>query len=165
MCQTVLMSIRCAVNRARTIIAANFRCLAVVAVAAKLLVPVGYMPAAFADGGPIMLCGPGLLAASVSSHEPGPAPHEQAGSTHSHHAAATGEAAPGQSEPEQPVSGHHEWERCSLGGLASLAAMAAEWHLDLISVEQENLAIDDVGARPAATLLAFRSRAPPVALS
>lgn len=146
------------------------RAFAVLAVGAKLLVPVGYMPASLADGGPLMLCGSGLPAALLATHEHAAAGHDHSESGHAHaasmddHALSGAESAvPGPGE--QPAAGHHEWERCSLGGLASLAAIAAEWRLEIPAVAPERAAAPAHVLATRAGWLAFRSRAPPVALS
>jgi hypothetical protein len=131
------------------------------AVAAKLLVPVGYMPAALADGGPFMLCGSEFSAATApaSQSEHGSHGHESRGpESHVHGTAA-------HDHGEEPAAGHHEWERCSLGGLASLAALSVEWHFGIESRPPEGVAVPEVSFFSAGAPVAFRSRAPPVAVS
>lgn len=126
------------------------RAFAALAVATKLLVPVGFMPAAVADGSPIRLCDGGR-AAVMHTQMAMPAPDAMAGSAHDH---------------GKEGAGHHEWERCSLGGLASMAAVAFEI----------SFAVAESGAdhepRPAAMdrrsierPRRFLARAPPVELT
>jgi hypothetical protein len=136
----------------------------VLAVGAKLLVPVGYMPASLADGGPFMLCGSGLPASLRSGHE-----HAATMDDHAMSGAASEATGSVQGhEPtqgEQPSSERHEWERCSLGGLASLAAFTAEWRFELPAVAPERVASYEHAVTMRAGWLAFRSRAPPITLS
>jgi hypothetical protein len=141
------------------------RVLAVFAVTAKLLVPVGYMPAAFADGGPIMLCGSGLPAGFVTQHAQVEAGHDHAEPAHIHDAAvhetATHET-PNAATDESPASDHPEWERCSLGGLAGLAAITYEWDFDLLAGAYRSISQPKTLSVTSGSVLGFRSRAPPV---
>jgi hypothetical protein len=165
------MSKRRLITRVRRFAAVLCRGFVVLAVGAKLLVPVGYMPASLADGGPLMLCGSGLPASLLSSHEHDASGHDAASahghpaSMHDHAGPAAEGAALGSRTGDEPASGHHEWERCSLGGLASLAAIAAEWRFEIPAVAPERAAAPARILPTRARWLAFRSRAPPVALS
>jgi hypothetical protein len=144
---------------------------AFLALAAKLLVPVGYMPASLAEGG-LRLCDSDLAAAfaapprAAAEHAGSPAGHGHHGgadeNAHRHaHEAAAGQTQPHQHDDEQ--DSHHDWERCSLGGLASLAAVPAECRIALPAAAPERVAAAEtiVVGRPAA--IGFRSRAPPIA--
>jgi hypothetical protein len=172
-------------TKARRFAAALCRGFAVLAVGAKLLVPVGYMSASLADGGPIMLCGSGLPASLLLAHghaAPGDADtqsghassafgHVHAASQHDHALSGAETAAPGSelgyesTQDDQPSSEQHQWERCSLGGLASLAAFTAEWRFELPAVAPERVASYEHAVTMRAGWLAFRSRAPPITLS
>jgi hypothetical protein len=125
------------------------RAFAVVAIAAKLVVPVGYMPASLADGGPIMLCGSGLP--------------DGFGAHDGHDATMHGAPVPGTAD--EPASDHPEWERCSLGGLAGLAALGSEWRIDFLAGAPERAEPLDSLFLPRSEIVAFRPRAPPIALT
>lgn len=142
-----------------------WRSIVFAAVVAKLLVPVGYMPAALAEGGPIKLC---------DSYLPTPfpaMPAVDANAADSNHAAHP--SAPGDSDMEHAghagggEHGHkHSWERCSLGGLASLAVLApSDWQLALLAVEADRVQEAATDAPVARIVVAFRSRGPPLAHS
>ena len=172
------MSRRRILNKVRCTARACWRGLILLAVGAKLLIPIGYMPAALADGGPVALCGSGLPAALAMQHDhAGNLSHDAAGHgqmpSGPHVAMPSGDhatsgheyAESGAAQGEAPTAEHHEWERCSLGGLASLAAIASEWTLDLPARASQR-AIAPGPERPIQTTRpAFRSRAPPIAIS
>ena len=86
------------------------RSFAALAVATKLLVPIGFMPAALADGSPFRLCDGGRDAV-IPMQMAMPMLETMAGGVHDH---------------GKQGARHHEWERCSLGGLASMAAVAVD---------------------------------------
>ena len=126
------------------------RGVAYVALVAKLLVPVGYMPGPLAAGLPVQLCDAGF--APVVVHQ-----HEHAGhSGHSQHA-----------------SGHHDhdqaselhWKYCPSGALAGAGAIPVEYRLDLPHAEHERLALRDATGVTRTPFIAFRSRAPPLDLA
>ena len=126
------------------------RGVAYVALVAKLLVPVGYMPGPLAAGLPVQLCDAGF--APVVVHQ-----HEHAGhSGHSQHA-----------------SGHHDhdqaselhWKYCPSGALAGAGAIPVEYRVDLLHVESERLALRDATGVTRTPFIAFRSRAPPLDLA
>jgi hypothetical protein len=96
---------------------------AVLSLVAKLLIPIGYMPGALADGGPIVLCGagmPGGLMAAIGSGADHASLHEHVDALH-HVDSHAGHGSPGEHDPE---SDHGPWERCVLGALAFLAPLA-----------------------------------------
>lgn len=104
---------------------------AVLSLAAKLLIPIGYMPGALADGGPIVLCGagmPGGIMAALGSGADHARSHEHVDA--SHHAdlhaghGSPAEHDPGHDSEHGPGSDHGPWERCVLGALAFLAPLA-----------------------------------------
>jgi len=148
------------------------------ALTAKFLVPVGYMPSALADGGPITLCNalPGIAAAEsphadpvTQAHVPEAAPpahaHSSSDGEHGAHAAVDtpGAGSAGGHDHDSPSASHHDWERCSLGGLASLAAMAGDWHFALPHPGAERIIVEHGATIGRETRVAFRSRAPPPA--
>ena len=100
---------------------------------ARALVPVGYMPAPFSEGG-IVLChdasAPTLsllgIAAGGAAHGHAPDGQEPAGhADHAgHHATPqTPEPGPGPDAGDSPV-GHDTWERCALGISGAAYALA-----------------------------------------
>ncbi|MBN1240324.1 MAG: hypothetical protein JXB36_17605, partial [Gammaproteobacteria bacterium] len=110
--------------------------------------------------GPIRLCdaGPGAMAA----HRPAdPSPHGLQG--HDGHEPTSVSLPDGAHDHDDPSANHHGWERCSLGGLASLAAIAGDWHFALPHVRPAHVAPSDGAAADRRTVFAFRSRAPPLA--
>ncbi len=119
---------------------------AYVAVAAKLLVPVGYMPGPFAAGLPVQLCDAGFAPVAVHPHE------HAAHSGHAHHG--------GQHEHEQASELH--WKYCPSGALAGAGAIPVEYRIDLPHVESERLALRDASGVTRTPFIAFRSRAPPL---
>ena len=165
-------------NRARKNLRRMLRGSLALALAAKFLVPVGYMPSAFADGGPITLCNalPGIATAESPHADPvtqadaadaAPSAHAHPSSDgeHAAHAAAdpSDAAAAGGHDHDSPSASHHDWERCSLGGLASLAAMAGDWHFALPHPGAERIIVEHGATIGRETRVAFRSRAPPPA--
>jgi hypothetical protein len=154
-------------------------------VAIKLLVPVGYMPAAIADGGPIRLCDSGPAGAIASARGAGnnmPA-HQTGDHAHGHahghadghghdqgHALADGadQAEKSDRAPErihdhdQPGASHHDWERCYLGGLSSLAAVSTDWHFFVPTLRPAAIATVDREFVVRLAVIAFRPRGPPI---
>ncbi len=134
----------------------------------KLLVPVGFMPAPLASGSLLMLCDgfqpvphtmPAAQPASATTGEH--AAHPDAGTMHHgmHGAAADASESP---EPDPADGAHDEWKRCSLGGLASLAALTHDYDFQLAAGHHAPAAILAIDGTSRNVLLAFRSRAPPL---
>lgn len=105
------------------------------AVACRLLVPLGYMPAALGQGSPIRLCWSGLPAGLL-----------------------THEAAHGGHHGEQ----HDEaWDRCPLGVLAGHAAPPASFALPIDRLAERHARLWSVDGSAATTVPTIRSRGPP----
>lgn len=119
------------------------RVTAAVAVVAKLLVPVGYMPGPLAGGLPVQLCDAGFA----------PVVHQHG------HAAHGGRAQHEHAQHDQASELH--WKYCPSGALAAAGAIPVEYRLDLLSVEHERLSLLDAGSVTRTPFIAFRSRAPP----
>jgi hypothetical protein len=152
-------------KKARSTLRKTLRGVAFVALAAKFLVPVGYMPASLADGGPIRLCESGPVLGTPSAASSPHASHAQ--HTHSSsHAGDSGSlndpAAAGEHDHDDSSAGHHDWERCSLGGLA---AIAGEWQIAVATLPPARIAVAASTSFSRQTVVPFRSRAPPLALS
>jgi hypothetical protein len=110
----------------------------------NFVVPVGYMPAAFADGGPFRLCPSGWPAGVMPGHD------------------AHGDMA-GHADGGEHAGGDHDaWEHCAYGAASSSPALVGADHtLGLARVS--DVPIDRPGSVQirGRTLPAFRSRAPP----
>ncbi len=105
------------------------RACAYVAVVAKLLVPVGYMPGPLAAGLPIQLCDAGF--ALVAVHE------------HAAHADHAGHAQHGGAQHEHDKAAELQWKYCPSGALASAGAIPVEYRIHLPPVKSERLALRD----------------------
>jgi hypothetical protein len=126
------------------------RACAYVAVVAKLLVPVGYMPGPLAAGLPVQLCDAGFAPVVVHPHE------HAAHSGHAHHGG-------GQHEHDQASELH--WKYCPSGALAGAGAIPVEYRIDLPHAEHERLVLRDASGVTRTPFIAFRSRAPPLDLA
>ena len=126
------------------------RACAYVAVVAKLLVPVGYMPGPLAAGLPVQLCDAGF--APVVQH-----PHE--------HAAHSGHAHHGGAQHEHDQASELHWKYCPSGALAAAGAIPVEYRIDLLHAGHERPLLLDAGRVTRAPFIAFRSRAPPLNLA
>jgi hypothetical protein len=124
------------------------RACAYAAVAAKLLVPVGYMPGPLAAGLPVQLCDAGF--APVVAHE---------------HAAHGGHAHHGGGQHEHDKASELHWKYCPSGALAGAGAIPVEYRIDLPHAEHERLALRDASGVTRTPFIAFRSRAPPLDLA
>lgn len=143
------------------ILRSTLRGTAALALAAKFVVPVGFMPAAVADGGPFRLCDAGWSAPAEERSHDAQQLHEASADPHGHetrHGHEQGNAEHGHDDP----SASHTWERCALGGLASLAAIAGDWHFALPQAGPAPVAAADSAAVYRRAIIAFRSRAPPL---
>ena len=105
-----------------------------VAFATKSLIPLGYMPGAFADGGPVQLCPVGLPQGLL----PGHAAHHGHGGEDKRH-----------------------WEHCPFGGLSAAYAIPGHYHLELPFEQHDAIQVASVETVVTAPILGFRSRAPP----
>ena len=137
------------------------------AVLAKLLVPVGYMPAALADGG-FRLCdgylsridmpmGAALGGSSaVHGHS---TQHAMTGSGTSADALTAGTDS---RAPHEGHGKHDHWDHCPLGALATLAAIVpAAWVAPLYAAPDDPVRETDREIFVPRTVVPFQSRAPP----
>lgn len=121
---------------------------AYVAVVAKLLVPLGYMPGPLAAGLPVRLCEAGFAPVVAREHERSSMP-----SAHAHHGGAP-------HEHDQASELH--WKHCPSGALAAAGAIPVEHRLDLVPAVPERFAPRDAAGAIRTAFIAFRSRAPPL---
>jgi hypothetical protein len=117
------------------------RGIAYAAVAAKFLIPVGYMPGPLAAGSPIQLCDAGF---HVAVHAGRHAQHEH----HGHH--------------DHGKTEELQWKHCPSGALAAAGAIPVEYRLDLPSGEAAPLPPRAAATVTKPRFTAFRSRAPPL---
>jgi len=129
------------------------RGVAYVAVAAKLLVPVGYMPGSFAAGLPIQLCDAGFAPIVVRQHE------------HAAHSGHAGHAHDGAAQHEHDQASELHWKYCPSGALAGSGAIPVEYRIDLVHAESERIALRDATGVTRTPFIVFRSRAPPFDLA
>lgn len=104
----------------------------------KALVPVGYMPAALADGSPIRLCD-AVYGDLVYDHA---SPHD-----HDH---------------DQGEDPGEQWEHCPLGALTGAAGLLSEHIFQLLWSQHERYPAPVSRQRVTLLALGFRSRAPPL---
>jgi len=119
------------------------------AVAAKLVVPLGYMPGALADGGPFVLCPAGLppefrvaLADAADAD------------VHASHAELD-------TRPAHDHADGAPWERCTLGGLAGLVPLAFTPFLVDAAPGPDGVPVFVAAAPGERTAAIVRSRGPP----
>jgi len=130
---------------------------------ARALVPVGYMPAARADGGPFTLChgtsAPTLALIAQAGEARQPA-HQHDSMAHAGMPVA--DVAPGTDFPSR----HYDlWDRCPLGTGASDAPLAPAFELVIAEHESfpEFLFVEVF--LPVLVAPSYRARAPPVLIS
>jgi hypothetical protein len=176
------------VKRLERLLNVGARVLGCAAVLVKLLIPVGYMPAALASGAPIRLCDgyvpvplqamahPGAAVPTAGQARAGQATagHATAGHAMAGHAmadmphsiAAGGTPAAGAGAPsDDDLGGHHEhqhgWEHCSLGALAASAAIASDWPLVFSLPPAADIEAAEESIPASLTVAQARARGPP----
>lgn len=127
------------------------RVVAYVAVVAKLLVPVGYMPGPLSAGLPVQVCDAGFAPIVV---------HERVA-----HAGHGGHAHHGGTAHDHDKTSELHWKYCPSGALAGAGAIPVEYRIDLPHAEHERLALRDASGVTRTPFIAFRSRAPPLDLA
>jgi hypothetical protein len=126
---------------------------AYLALACRLVIPAGFMPAPLADGGPLQLChgGPAgaLFAALAATAAPSDSQHEH----HHHDRDDDGGATPTE---------HDAWQYCPVGAVFAFAALVGEPSVDVLGL------VHAFAAQPTRILVsssrtgAYRARAPPL---
>ena len=128
----------------------------------RALVPVGFMPAPLADGGPIRLChggAAGALVAALLEQGAAPAAAEQEALPHSHHSHAGDHLAQHDGQEQNAV--HEGWERCPVGAAFALAVLASDVALPLLPLEHVLAASDSKSSVPRPLAAPYQARAPP----
>jgi len=113
--------------------------LTLVAVICNFVIPIGYMPASLADGGPAQLCPSGWPSGGMPGH----------GGHHGHD---------GHNEHS---SGDEVWEHCAYGAASSSPALVADHEISIARFSDVPDGYFEPRQIVRRELLAFRSRAPP----
>ncbi len=103
-----------------------------------MLIPAGYMPTAWGEGGPITLCPMGATSSLLSQH-----------SDHDHH------------DSEDSPSHDLLWENCPLGALADTATFIPSINFFIPQLHFTSKTPVIHASSSASFLLGFKSRAPP----
>lgn len=132
----------------------------------RALVPIGYMPATLADGGPFVMCHGGPVGAIFRELQAfgGAAGGHETPVEHAHgHTHGDPETAPVGHEESSgaPASEHKAWEHCPVGA-ASLPLATAGFELQALALEHALNRSEAVALVRAAALRAYESRAPPL---
>jgi hypothetical protein len=128
---------------------------------ARAVVPVGYMPAALSEGGPIALCH-GVGAATIELIESLDAGHPK-----SHAETAHGNAVRHMGhtpdEPGPPPSGHHDrWEHCPLGAGSTDLPVAPAVEFAVAPIAAAPARETGMASLPTRHVSRYFARAPPV---
>lgn len=110
-----------------------------VAVVCKFVIPIGYMPAAFADGGPLQLCPSGWPSGAMPGSD-------------GHH---------GHDSHDGHSTGDEAWEHCAYGAAASSPALVSDLEMSIARFSDAPVGYLEPGRLVQRDVLAFRSRAPP----
>jgi hypothetical protein len=127
----------------------------------RALIPVGFMPAPFGEGGPVVLCHGGLAGAFFRGLA-------EARSTNAHSHMADHSAGMASEHPhadEEADATHDAWEHCPIGAAFSAAAAPQEFALALPETEQDFGQTAPVANIRTTVTSPYRARAPPAAFS
>jgi hypothetical protein len=127
--------------------------LALLGFACRAFVPVGYMPAAITDGGPIVLCHGGPVGAWLAD-----AGSRNGHGGHGHHPGDHDHDGHGLGSPQK---GFDAWEHCPLGATAAAAPFAPSFDLPLLSLTFASPQPASHAMRAAEPIRHYQSRAPP----
>jgi hypothetical protein len=116
------------------------------ALACRLVIPAGYMPAPLGQGGPIMLCPGGFFGAAPSVRDDLHAGHH--GDHHAH-----GE--------EQSGSEHAGWEHCPVGSIFAAAALTSSVDLPVLALRHVLQPLEPARAIASIATQPYQARAPP----
>jgi hypothetical protein len=128
----------------------------------RALIPVGFMPAPFSDGGPVVLCHGGVTGAFFR------ALHEAQASTDAHmhtadHSAATADGH--RHRDADPDASHEAWEYCPVGAAFSATAVPQEFALSLLESGHSFEHPEPDAIIRIALFSSYRARAPPAGFS
>lgn len=136
--------------------------LSLVGFACRALIPVGFMPAALDEGGPITICHGGMAGAffqALAARETEPRPHA------AHHAEHAHTDAHGIVADEERASGdaaaHAAWERCAVGAAFAHAALPAQLDVALLGLDDVVERVEPRVTPPSFVAAPYRARAPP----
>jgi hypothetical protein len=132
------------------------RC-AALAIGCQFLVPAGYMPGAFANGTPFVLCH--MYTGALAARTPAADAHAHAGM---HHDAGMHHAAPAPADTAHDDHTNAEaWEHCPLGALSATAALAPSFALNFSAPAHERVATTRPAPAGIVAPIDLRARAPP----
>lgn len=126
----------------------------------RALIPIGFMPAPLAAGGPIMLCHGGLAGAffqalTEQSRDNAAHGHTADDSAMDHHAQSDHAS---DTDPTQEFSA---WDHCPTGATASAAALAPGFSISLLALAHAQPDPELHVGTPATPLKSYQARAPP----
>jgi hypothetical protein len=121
----------------------------------RALIPIGFMPASMAQGGPIIICHGGLAGTFFQQLA------EEGHDAHLHGGMADHSAA----EHDEPSPDHDAWEHCPTGVTASAAALATDFSFSLLALTHAQSSRDPCPGIPAAPVTSYQARAPPLNLA
>jgi hypothetical protein len=127
---------------------------AYLALACRLVIPAGFMPASLADGGPLRLCHGGPAGALLEALAAQAVPSEKQHEAHHQH----GHDADGGPAPEQ----HDQWEHCPIGAVFASAALIGDSSVDVLELEHSFVAQSTRILISSSRTGAYRARAPPL---
>lgn len=135
----------------------------------RALIPVGFMPAALADGGPITVChgGPaGAFFQALADRRPSERAATASARAHGHvpanadaHAVDAGKDPLG--HPDERATEHAPWERCAIGAAFSPAVLTGELSFQIPALDHAFDRAEPIRPPHSAFVRSYRARAPP----
>lgn len=119
--------------------------------ALRVLIPVGYMPAPFSEGGPIVLCPDGLPAGLFAAMDDRLSVRHHAGSANGAHGHDT--------SADQP----NPWDSCEFGGTPGVFLPVSDYLVPLSEPGHERPESNPQGVVPVLFTSSYQARAPPTA--
>jgi hypothetical protein len=131
----------------------------------RALIPVGFMPAPLASGGPIMLCHGGLAGAFFQTLTESARNSAVLGYT-ADHSAINQHARPDHpAGTDEPTQEHSGWEHCPTGATASAAAMAHGFAFTLLALSHRQPDPKSQFGTQVPPISPYQARAPPPSLA
>jgi hypothetical protein len=135
--------------------------LAVAGFLIRALIPVGFMPAALAAGGPIVICHGGLAGAffQALAEQTGDSAQREHAADHSAmaHLAHSDHA----SAADEPALDHSAWDHCPTGVSASAAPLAQSFSFSLLVLSDRPANPESHFGIPVPPISSYQARAPP----